>query len=191
MDSNQLQEKENIFKESARELKATRTIVFCGLMGALGAVLKLVTSIGIGNYLRIGFDWIPSRIVDFMFGPVVGTLFGAVMDVVKHFLKPMGSFDFRFTLVPMVGGLVYGLLLYKKPISLKRVFLGKLFETVVLHILVNTYLISTVMGKGFLAILPARLIKNAISLPLETIFLFFVLTTISKLLPRLKKYESS
>lgn len=191
MDENSVETKEDIFKSSIRELKMTHTIVFCGLMGAMGAVLKLVTSIGIGNYLRIGFDWIPSRIVDFMFGPVVGTLFGAIMDVVKHFLKPMGSFDFRFTLVPMVAGFVYGLLLYKKPVSLKRVFLGKLFETVVLHIIVNTYLISTVMGKGFLAILPARLIKNAISLPLETILLFFILTTISKLLPRLKKYGSN
>lgn len=176
-----------ILLSSLQQMKSTQTIVFCGLMAAMGAVLKLTTSISIGNYLRLGFDWIPSRIVDFMFGPAVGAFFAMVMDVVKHFLKPMGAFDVRFTFAVMLEGLIYGFFLYKKPVKFWRVFASRLLATIVINIIINTYLLSTIMGKGYLAILPPRLLKNMIALPIEAVIMFFVLTSVSKLLVKLKK----
>lgn len=169
----------SLFKTSLNELKSTQTIVFCGLMGAMAAVLSLITALKLGPYIAISLSWIPSRIVDYFFGPAVGMIFGGVMDIVKHLIKPMGAFDIRFTLVPMASGLLYGYFLYKKPISIWRIFLAKLIATVVLNLGVNTYLISTTMGKGYLAIFPPRFIKNMIALPIETGMMFFILSVIT------------
>lgn len=177
----------DLFRTSFEELKSTQTVVFCGLMGAMAAVLSLLTALKLGPYIVISLSWIPSRIVDYMFGPAVGALFGGIMDLVKHFMKPMGPFDFRFTLVPMTSGLIYGYFLYKKPIAIWRIFVAKAIVTIVLNLGVNTYLISTLMGKGYLAILPPRLIKNLVALPIETAMMFFVLQTVSVILKKLKK----
>lgn len=177
----------SLFKASLNELKSTQTIVFCGFMGAMAAVLSFLTALKLGPYITIGISWIPSRIVDYMFGPAVGMLFGGVMDIVKHFARPLGPFDIRFTLVPMASGLLYGYFLYKKPISLWRIFVAKLIATVVLNLGVNTYLISTTTGKAYLAILPPRFVKNMIALPIESVMMFFVISTISVILKQIRQ----
>lgn len=187
MEKNEKTSSKSLFQSSLYELKSTQTIVFCGLMGAIAAVLNLLTALKVGPYIVISLSWIPGRIVDFMFGPAVGTLFGAVMDIVKHFLKPMGAFDFRFTLVPMLAGLFYGYMFYKKPIRIWRIFVAKLVVTIFLNLGLNTYLIATTMGKGYLAIMPPRIIKNLVALPIETAMMFFVLTTVSAVLKKIKR----
>lgn len=177
----------SLFKASLNELKSTKTVVFCGLMGAMAAVLSFLTALKLGPYITIGISWIPSRIVDYMFGPAVGMIFGGVMDIVKHIVRPLGPFDFRFILVPMLSGLIYGYFLYKKPISLWRIFLAKTIVTVFLNLGVNTYLIASSMGKGYLAILPPRFIKNMIALPIEAGMMFFVLSMISIVMKQVKQ----
>ena len=69
---------------SLLELKSTRNVVLCGLLAALGIVLGMVASISIGPYIRIGFSGLPNRIVDFLFGPVVGCIFGGALDILKY-----------------------------------------------------------------------------------------------------------
>lgn len=187
MDNKVKEEFKSLFRLSLDELKSTRTIVFCGLMGAMAAVLSFLTSFKLGPYISIGISWIPSRIVDYLFGPAVGMFFGGVMDIVKHFMKPLGAFDIRFTLVPMASGLIYGYFLYKKPISIWRILTAKLIVTVFLNLGANTYLIAGTMGKGYLAILPPRFVKNMIALPIEAGMMFFVLSTISVILKQMKR----
>ena len=82
-----------LYKASLQELSVTRNIVFCGLMAALGIVLGTEATIPIGQYIRIGFSGLPNRMVDFLFGPVVGCLFGGALDVLKYFLKALLYFQ--------------------------------------------------------------------------------------------------
>ena len=71
---------------SLHELKSTRNVALCGLFAALAIVLGMVATISIGPYIRIGFSGLPNRMVEFLFGPVVGCFFGGALDILKYLL---------------------------------------------------------------------------------------------------------
>ena len=153
-------------------------------MGALAIVLNMVASIDIGPYIRIGFSGIPNRLIDVMFGPVVGCIFGGAMDLVKYVVKPTGPFFPGFTLDAMLAPIIYGTILYRKPISLKRILVADFLVKAIVNCGFNTLWISILYGKGFLAILPMRLLRNLIMLPIDSIILYVSLTYLGKLMTR-------
>ena len=113
-----------LFSDSLHEFTVTKNLVLCGLMAAIAIVLSMVASISIGPYVKIGFSGIPNRIVEFLFGPVVGCIFGGALDLLKFMIKPDGPFFFGFTFNVMLAGLIYGCLLYHKPLSIKRIVIA-------------------------------------------------------------------
>ena len=127
-----------LYQQSLKELCRTKTIVLCGLLAALAIVLSLVASIQLGPYIKIGFSGLPNRIVEFLFGPVVGCLFGGALDLLKYVLKPDGPFFFGFTFNAMLSGLIYGSLLYRRPVSIKRIVIAEFFVKLVINCGLNT-----------------------------------------------------
>lgn len=165
-----------LYLSSMRELASPKNLALCGVMGALSMVLGIVASIQIGPYIKIGFSGLPNRIVECLFGPVIGCIFGGTMDILKFIAKPDGPFFFGFTFDAMLAGVLYGSILYKKPVTIPRVFVAELAAKVIVNCGFNTLWISVLYGKGFLAILPMRLLKNAIMLPIDKIITFAMLT---------------
>ena len=165
-----------LYLSSMRELASPKNLALCGVMGALSMVLGIVASIQIGPYIKIGFSGLPNRIVECLFGPVIGCIFGGTMDILKFIAKPDGPFFFGFTFDAMLAGVLYGSILYKKPVTIPRVFVAERAAKVIVNCGFNTLWISVLYGKGFLAILPMRLLKNAIMLPIDTIITFAMLT---------------
>ena len=165
-----------LYLSSMRELASPKNLALCGVMGALSMVLGIVASIQIGPYIKIGFSGLPNRIMECLFGPVIGCIFGGTMDILKFIAKPDGPFFFGFTFDAMLAGVLYGSILYKKPVTIPRVFVAELAAKVIVNCGFNTLWISVLYGKGFLAILPMRLLKNAIMLPIDTIITFAMLT---------------
>ena len=174
------------FGTSAREFKSLHTVILCGLMGALGIILKMFASIPFGPF-TITYAWIPNRIVDFIFGPAVGAVYGGVMDIVKFMLKPTGTFNLGYTAVAVLAGLVFGTILYKKPVSFMRIVFAQSLVKIFINAGLSTYLMAFERGEAFMALMPVRLVKNLIMIPLDSILLFVVLTALMKVLPRLKK----
>ena len=127
-----------IYRDSLKELLNTRNMVLCGLMAALAVVLSLVASIDIGPYIRVGFSGLPNRVVECLFGPVTGCLFGGMLDVLKYILKPSGPFFFGFTFNVMVAGLIYGTLLYRNPVTVKRIVAAEFLTKLLVNCLLNT-----------------------------------------------------
>ena len=181
--------KRNIFVSSAKELGTLHTVVFCGLMGGLSIILTMVASVKMGPYINIGFSWIPNRIVDFMFGPIVGMIYGGARDIVKWMAKPDGDFMIIYTFVPMLTGIIVGTLLYKKPVSLVRIIIVQIIIKIFINAGLNTYLMSVTGGKAFMELLPLRLLKNVIMIPIDSMILFVVLTTVAGILPKLGLYK--
>lgn len=202
-----MQKKENMFLSSAKELKSTRNLVLCAMMAALAIVLSYTTSFYITPTIKIGFSGLPNRLVDFMFGPVVGAIFGGIMDVLKFLIKPDGGFFFGYTLTAIVGGFIYGLFYYrlqiKKPLdaelsasnpviawikanamSILLIFIANALVKVICNIGMNTLWTSMMNGKAWLALIPARLTKNLIQIPTDTVLHFVLL----KLFCQLKRY---
>ena len=174
------------FRTSAGEFKSLHTVILCGLMGALSIILKMFATIPFGPF-TITYAWIPNRIVDFMFGPAVGAVYGGVMDIVKFLLKPTGTFNLGYTAVAVLAGLIFGTILYRKPVSFMRIVFAQSLVKIFINAGLSTYLMAFERGEAFMALMPARLIKNLIMIPLDSILLFVVLTAIMKVLPRLKK----
>lgn len=174
-----------LYLSSVRELASPRNLALCGVMGALALVLGIVASIQIGPYIKIGFSGLPNRIVECLFGPVIGCIFGGAMDILKFIAKPDGPFFFGFTFDAMLAGILYGSILYKKPVTIPRVFIAELSAKVIVNCGFNTLWISILYGKGFLVLLPMRLLKNAIMLPIDTAITFVMLTLATRLATQL------
>ena len=58
---------------------------------------------------------------------------------------------------------------------MKAVFLSKLVVVLIENVLLNTLWLDMLYGKGFLAILPMRTVKNLIMWPIDS-FIFFTIT---------------
>lgn len=160
-----------LFTCSYRELKKVRTVTVCAMLAAIAIVLGSM-SIEIGNTIRIGFSGLPNKLVDYMFGPVVGSIFAGALDVIKYILKPTGAFFPGLTLVPMLAGLIYGSFFYRKPITFLRVLTAQLVVAIICNVLLNTLCLSVLYGKAFMVLLPPRILKNLIMWPIDS-FIFF------------------
>ena len=176
-------EKENFFKRtfgSLTQLKETKVLTICGLMGALAIILGQVATIKFGQYVRIGFSGLPNQIVDYLFGPWIGAIFGGTMDVVKWFISGDGDFFPGFTITAMLGAFLYGIFIYNKPVKLWRVICAQISVKIVCNIILNTLWLNMLYGKAIAAILPARIASNAVMLPIDTFIMFVMLQVVCK-----------
>lgn len=163
-----------LWKESYLELKNIRTITTCAMFGAISIVLGYFT-IQIGDFLKIGFSNIPNQIVAYLFGPVLAPIFGGAMDIVKYLIKPVGGFFPGFTITAILAGMINGCFLYRKKITWKRAFIVNFIIMFFCDIVLNTYWLSLLYGKGFLALLPLRGIKNLIMWPVNSFLMYSVI----------------
>lgn len=168
-------EKSNIFLDSARELKKTSTLTVCAMLAALAFILSQVASINLGPYIKIGFSGIPNQMIDYLIGPVSGALFAGIMDIVKYFFKPDGPFFFGFTFNAMIAAFIYGCFYYKHKLTLRRVLIAKFVVIVIVNVFLSTLWLDMLYGKGFLAILPMRTLKNLIMWPIDSAIYFMIM----------------
>lgn len=174
-----------INSKNSRNRKNIQALCICGLMGALAIVLSYTTSIDLGPYLRIGFSGYANRMVEFLLGPFVGAVFGGVMDILKFMLKPTGAYFPGFTISAILSGLIYGYFLHQKKVVWWRVLAAEVCVKLFINCLLNTWWLNILYGKAFFAIFPARVLKNLIALPMDTILLLVLLTLLEKSLKRL------
>lgn len=161
----------DLFLASFKEMKNVRCITLTAMFGAISIVLGSLT-IMLWDFLKIGFTFLPNEFVYYLFGPFVGIIYGAAIDILTFLVKPMGAFFPGLTISSMLTGLLYGLILYQKPISLKRIVAANVLRMVFIDILLNTYWFTLLYGNSFMAMLPIRALKQLIMLPVETVLLF-------------------
>ena len=167
------------FADSFEELKNLRTLVMTALFIAIAVVLGFF-SVQLTENLKFGFSFIANELTAMMFGPVVGGVMAGIADIIKYLLKPTGPFFFGFTFNAILGAVIYGMMLYKKPISFKRILASKVVVAVVVNAFLNTYWLSILYGNAFFAILPLRLLKQIITVPLQALLLYTVVEVLEK-----------
>ena len=101
-------------------------------------------------------------------------------DILKFLVKPTGAFFPGFTISAVLGGVIYGVLLYKKPLSVPRIVAAKVTVAIVVNTLLNTFWLSMLYGQAFAALLPARLLKQLLMVPIETVLFYAVVTVLQK-----------
>lgn len=165
-----------LFVDSFHELRNLKTIAMTAMLLAIAVVLGFYT-LQLTENIKMGFAFIANELTGMLFGPVVGSIMGGLADVVKYLVNPTGPFFPGFTISGILGGLIYGVVLYKRPLSLKRIIVANGIVTILINLLLNTYWLTLLYGNAFVALLPARALKQIIMLPIDVI-LFYSITKI-------------
>ena len=158
-------------RESFRTLADPRTIAFGAMLIALNVILTRYLSVQT-LFLRIGFGFLPVAIFSMLFGPVPGAIAAALGDVVGFMIAPVGTYFPGFTASAFLLGLIYGIFFYRKNLSLVRIILACLLAGIVVDLTLNTIWLSMLYGTSISAILVSRLIKFAITLPIQVALIY-------------------
>jgi len=81
---------------------------------------------------------------------------------------PKGAYFPGFTLSAFLSGAIYGLFLYKKPVTIVNVAKSVLLITILVDLGLNTLWLSMITGNAAAALLIPRIYKSAIMLPIQT-----------------------
>lgn len=162
-----------LFSDSRNELREVRTITTAAMFAALSVVLGFFTLV-IGDYIKIGFSTIANQFVYYLFGPVVGGFFGGALDLIKFFTNPTGAYFPGFTLSATLAGVLYGMFLYKKTLTLPRVLVAEFTVSLICNVLLGTLWLTMLYDKGFIALLPIRIIKNLTMWPVNSILFYSI-----------------
>ncbi|MQN01445.1 MAG: folate family ECF transporter S component [bacterium LCO1.1] len=175
-----MQKKVFYWKDSLSELKNVKSLCTVAMLMALSAVLNMVSTINIGQFIHIGFSWIPMAIIPALFGPVTGAFSAAALDVINYCTRPDGAFFPGFTLGAVLTAIIYGLFLYRKKAGVIRIFAAKGAVTILNNIILNTLWLSILYGQAFKVIFIPRLVKNLITWPIYSLILYFTVMALEK-----------
>jgi ECF transporter S component (folate family) len=154
----------------------TKSLVFMSLLIALNLVLGQFTiPLSPTNRMSIGF--ITTVMMALCFGPVYAGIGAAICDVLKFILMPSGGAFFPgFTLTALIGGMLYGFILYRKHFSWWRVIVARFLVVFFCNFLLNSYwlVMMGVTSQGFLPLALSRVPKYIILFPFEVLLMFVV-----------------
>ncbi len=162
----------NVFVRSLRGLRRPRALVTAAMLLAVQVLLGLVAAIPLGPSIRISFGYLALSTTGALLGPAASMLNGALADILGSVIHPIGPYFPGFTLTGLVNGAIYGVSLYDREISLKRVLITKLLIDVICNLLLNTLWLDLLYGRAFFAILPMRALKNLLQYPVDVILLY-------------------
>ena len=167
------------FSDSYKELKKLKTIVITALLMAIGIILGQF-SIQISQSVKIGISFIATQMTANLFGPVVGGIMGGVADILKFIIKPTGPFLIGYTISAILGPVIYGVMLYKKPISFWRILLSKVVVAIFINLLLGTFWSYHYFGAAFWAAIPAKLLQQVIQVPVQSVIYYFVMKALKE-----------
>lgn len=159
------------FRESRKQLKSTKALTLAAMLLAIAVILGFFT-IQFTDYIKISFAFLADGLCGMLLGPFVGIIQGCLCDIIKYFIHPTGPYFPGFTISEALTGLVYGLLLYKKPLKIGRIIAANSIVTFGINILLNTFWLTLLYGNAFLVILPVRVIKELILLPINIVLFY-------------------
>lgn len=147
--------------------KALKRLILISLFIALSVVLERLLGYN-DKILSISFSFLPIAASGMMFGPWFGAVTAAFADLLGALLFPSGDVNLGFTLIAAISGWIYGYFLSKSDASKRTTLvLCQFLITFFCHLVFNTTLISLIIGKGFFALLPLRVVKNLLFYPIE------------------------
>ena len=167
----------------------TKYLVMAAFLTALSIVLTRFFSVMLPE-VRIGIGKVPIVMSGLLFGPMLGGISGAAADLVGMLLFPTGAYHPGFTISSMLDGLIPGIFaLYfnrhlKKGVrfNFSRILVVQIVLTILNSIILNTLWLTQYLGKGFIVLLPARVLNAVISLPIQTIIIYYLIKYLGRML---------
>ena len=179
------------WRTAVKDFRSLRTLVFAALMIAACVALSYIPSITLMPGLKIGsWGFLARAACGLVGGPVTALVFGFAEDTISYLLHPTGPYFPGYALTTMIGTLIYALFLYRARVTVVRIFLAKLFNNLQ-NVLIGS-LWSAIMytkesfGATYIVYVKARLVTNAIQLPVQVVVLTVFLAAILPLMRRVK-----
>jgi ECF transporter S component (folate family) len=148
-------------------MKKTRVVVFLGLLISMDVILTHLVPVIQWQTIRVSFGFLPESFSSMLFGPLIGGIGAVLGDLLGMLVAPKGPFFPGFTFSALLTGVIYGIFLYKKPKTILNISLAVVFTTLLVDFGLNTYWLTILYGKGFFVILPGRIIKSLVMLPVQ------------------------
>ena len=148
----------------------TETLVVTAFMIALSVVLSKLVSVNM-SFLRIGFGFLPIAILAILYGPYVAAIGYGVADLIGAWLLPTGDFFPGFTVSAVLTGLIFGFVMYGHEITLPRTLLASALVCLVVNLILNTFWLTFIIGKGFKVLLASRAIKEVVAVPVMALLI--------------------
>lgn len=152
---------------------STKELVYLSFLIALNIVLSRVASIRINigavEGIRVGFGGFPVILAGIIFGPSAGGTVGAIGDILGYYINPMGPYTPLVTLSAALTGVIpaYILKLFKRQNeSLSRFIVAIGIGQVITSIILTPFFLDIAFGIPFFVTLPARIIAQAINIPI-------------------------
>lgn len=162
----------------------SRKLSNLGLLIALQIVFSRYISINT-PIIKIGFGFLPVAIIGILYGGWTAGICAVISDIIGLMLFPTGAYFPGFTLTEFLTGFTYGYFLYNKPKTWYRTLAPVTIVCILLNLLLNTYWLTIILGKGYLALLPTRAIKNFLMIPVQLITITLVC---EKFILKIKQY---
>lgn len=157
---------------------STQTIAVLAILLATEIVLERLLSIST-PIARIGFAFLPIALAARKYGPIGGMIVAGLGDVIGATMFPTGPFFPGFTLTALFTGACYGLFLHKQ-CNIKRIISAVLTIQIFGSLVLNTYWLSILYSKAYLALLPARILQTCILIVVQVITLEIVFKYMNK-----------
>ena len=171
---------------AAREGRRTASMAGAAMLAALAVVLDRFTW-QVGPMLEIGISFLAVGVSGFLYGPWLAGLAGVVIEILGYFLRPNGDFFVGFVLNEFLLGFIYGCWFYRRKVTLARTFCACLTAVLVLNLCLTPLWLHIMYGNAFV-LSAARLLKNAIKLPVDTALLYALLRLVeTRLVPQLRR----
>ena len=157
-----------------------KKLVVLGLMLALTIVLLRLLVI-VTPIVRISLGFIPVALVATLYGPFwAAAVFGIADFLGALFILPTGPWFWGFTVTAAISGFILGLFLYKRPKNWFFTLAPTLIICLGLTLVLDTYFLYAFFEQGFIAMIPGRIIKTAVMIPVYVIVLRFIQTKFDK-----------
>lgn len=145
----------------------TKKLIIIAMLIAFDVIFSRVLAINVLT-LKLGIGFAAIAVCAMLYGPLWAGAAAAISDVIGALLFPTGGYFPGFTLTAALGGVIFGLLLYKKRPGFKRAFLAALCYGVLITMFANTAMISFIADTAFWPLFVTRLVEFGVMLALQT-----------------------
>ncbi len=121
--------------------------------------------------MKIGLGFAAVALCAMLYGPWWAALTAALGDLLGSLLFPTGAYFPGFTLTAACTGLLFGLCLYRRPARWTWAAAAAGANTLLVSYLANTAMICFITGNSFRAMLTARAVQLAVTLPVQLLVL--------------------
>ncbi|MCR5685297.1 MAG: folate family ECF transporter S component [Lachnospiraceae bacterium] len=164
-----------------RKIFDTKEFVILAACVAVEIVLSRFLSITAWD-TKYSLGFIAVMVAAMLYGPIAGGLVGAMSDLLGALLFPIGPYFAGFTLTAFLTGLLFGLLLHKKPNVVKLV-IAVVINQFILTLLLNTFWITVLYTTPFVPLLSTRVTQSVVMTVVQTAFGLVLMHVI----PRIRK----